>query len=470
MHNRNLTLLIYLALFLRLASSFCPPPPPIIQTNFTVGTRVLTELPTEDGRPAAIICIKPFAASRDLAVVTLTRIYRVHQNGSFSLFLNVQDAFRQHPGRPLNIMSRAHGGVRSIAFHPRFRFNGLIYISAMEDRPRNPRNFRYISDNSRISADSVLVEYKVRGGRPDPMSYRLLFRVGMPVLDHPIKQIEFFGNFLYIAHGDGSVQSAIAGGGQNNNALGKILRINPVRNGSRPYTIPKGNMFPNRNVRLPRETFAYGFRNPHHICFTRGGTLIVADAGRDNYEEVNIVRNGRNYGWSEREGTCVHVKRRSGLQRGVAPLPADDARFNYEYPAAQYFHGHVAGVDTSPGTFVGIAIAGGCPVQNRSPMSGRYWYADFPTTGNLYFSELSSMLRARTRGPPGALTQARTKQVRIRFNGRVYENLRQVVLSDPRFSSNTRVDCRFGRGNRGELYWSSKRDGKIYLFTSSTRR
>lgn len=454
--------LLLLSLLFIVALSACPRPPPPLQTNVVVRTRRFAQIPDELGSPANIISIKTIPGSSDLAICTLLKIYRVSQSGSPSLFLDVEKAFRAN-GRDLNYLNKAHGGLRAVAFHPNYRRNGLFYVSAMEDRPSNPKSFRYISDaRVPIPADGVVVEFTTRGGKPDAGSYRLLFRVGMPVYDHPIKQIEFFGGLLYVSHGDGSVQSATAGGGQKNDALGKILRIDPLKRGQQSYTVPKSNPFPNRSrPKMPREVFAYGFRNPHHLCFSRSGVLYAADTGRDNFEEVNIVRAGRNYGWSEREGTCVHLKSGGGIGRGVRELPADDAKFGYVYPVAQYAHAGIKG-----GTFVGTAIAGSCPIENRSFMSGRYWYADFPSTGKLYFSELRDMLRARTTGAPNRLTQARTKQAKIWYEGKVYDTLMDVLRSNRGFNSG-RADVRFGRGSKGELYWSSKRDGRLYLFTSS---
>lgn len=64
---------------------------------------------------------------------------------------------------------------------------------------------------------------------PIPTSYGEAFRVAMPRYDHPIKQIVFKAGYLYIGHGDGSLSSAIAGGGQGNDALGKVLRIDPLQ-------------------------------------------------------------------------------------------------------------------------------------------------------------------------------------------------------------------------------------------------
>lgn len=45
----------------------------------------------------------------------------------------------------------------------------------------------------------------------------------MPVYDHPVEQMAFDGLYLLVGHGDGSGKSAITGGGQNSDALGKVL-------------------------------------------------------------------------------------------------------------------------------------------------------------------------------------------------------------------------------------------------------
>ncbi|KAI0564957.1 Glucose/Sorbosone dehydrogenase [Gracilaria domingensis] len=441
-------------------STFNPVTKPIVQNAMDVHVERFAKIPDENGKSAAINSIVPLM--NNLFVCTKTKIYHVSAAGNVTMFFDVQAAVQEVTGRSLSLDNALHGGVRSIAFHPSFRQNGLFYISAMEERPSNPKNFHYISDSpTPIDADSVLIEWRVDLETFTPVvnSHRTVFRVGMPVYDHPIKQIAFFGNLLYVAHGDGSVQSAIAGGGQRNDALGKVLRINPLKAGSRPYTTPHDNPFVGSN-RYPEEAYAVGFRNPHHICFGTDGTLYAADTGRANIEEVNLVQPAADYGWPAREGTFAH--KGGGLMSGVGGLPNDDAQYGFTYPAAQVGHDGPFGA-----AFIGQAIAGGCPIENGSPMSGFYYYADFPVTGKLYFSAISDIKGAVTNGDPGTLTQATTYQADIVYNGVKYGTLGEVMRSEEGFSLERRVDVRFGRGYNGELYWSSKRNGRVYLMTSS---
>ncbi len=415
------------------------------------------------------------------------------QGGTAELFFDVKLAIRSATDRNLDNTSIFHGGLRAVAFHPEFAENGLLYTSVMESRPNNAAPSRYLSDvNNPIVADGVLIEWKVNPatGRPDPSSYREIFRVGMPVYDHPIKGIAFNpfarpGNedygLLYIAHGDGSVQSATAGGGLRNDALGKILRVDPTRQGNgAPYGVPATNPFVGDNSMLD-EVYSLGHRNPHHLAFGIDAAgrshLIAAEAGRDNVEEVNIIQSGANYGWSEREGTFVHLPG-GDLIDGIAPLPANEAQNGYTYPAAQYGHEGVRGSG-----FSGQAIAGGYVVQNGSALDGQYFYSDFPLSGKLFNSSWAEMLNAVTlldpndpnRDSPSDLTQARTGLVSILFDhdsNPATPSLPRTSLTDvfndaATYDGSGRADVRFGQGPDGALYISSKKNGLVYLVTNS---
>ena len=444
---------------------------PIITNGLKVFVRRYAKLPPElDGEPARINAMVSHSSS--LYVVTLSRIYRIYPGRKIGVFFDAADAIKKATGRKLQFEEgrKKHGGIRSLAFHPDFKRNRLIYITAMERRPRNTSRFKYISDvPDPIDADSVLLEFQVgkTSQTPKPLSYRCVFRVGMPVFDHPIKQIAFHGKFLYIAHGDASVQSAVAGGGMKSDALGKILRINPLKKGTKPYTVPETNPFRNSRFMIP-EVWALGFRNPHHICFSKNGALISADAGRSNIEEVNIVVKKGNYGWPAREGTFVHAG--GGLISGIRSLPRDDAKHNFIYPAAQVGHD-----GPFRAGFIGQAIAGGYPVENGSPMAGNYYYSDFPESGKLFYSKLSELFRARTQGAPGSLTQAHTKQAVIMYDHdddpstpwKQLDALGDILRMEKGFQDEPRVDVRFGQGENGELYWSSKKNGRVYIMTNS---
>ena len=467
---------------------------PIVDLGVTVEITPFATIPdgTNPGRPRPRI--NQFATAGDRLFVVedfdglIYELTGEGTSGEASLFFDVKSGIVEATDRELDLTNSFHGGLRGVAFHPEFDANGLFYTSLMETRPANADPARYISDAvDPIPTDGVVIEwtYDQVTDAVDPASYREVFRVGLPVNEHPIKQLGFnpfaepgsddYG-LLYVAHGDGSIQSATAGGGQNSDALGKILRIDPTPSNGRPYTVPADNPFVG-DPEMIDEVFALGFRNPHHLSFAQdasGSTHLVAvDVGRDNVEEVNIIVSGGDYGWSDREGTFVHLEQ-GDLINGIAPLPDDDWRNGYVYPAAQVGHEGEIGAG-----FIGQAIAGGHVVNNGSELTGHYFYSDFPFDGRLMHSSFDEMLGAVTTLEPGqapsTLTQARTGLVSIMFDhdsnadtpSLPRENLLDVFNDAPGYDGSGRADVRIGQGPDGEMYLSSKKNGVVYLVTNS---
>jgi len=95
---------------------------------------------------------------------------------------------------------------------------------------------------------------------------------------------------------------------------GKILRITPdvklrpsdMLGANGRYRIPSTGSDPNPFVSVARarpEVFAYGFRNPQRLSWDAAtNTFIANDIGLHDWEEVDIVTKGGNYGWADREG------------------------------------------------------------------------------------------------------------------------------------------------------------------------
>ncbi|MEO1615984.1 MAG: carbohydrate-binding domain-containing protein [Planctomycetota bacterium] len=421
-------------------------------------------------------------------------------NGEVSaeLFFDVAEAVFENTGLVVN-NSIGLFGVRSVAFHPDFLANGKFYTTYTGDRPDDTTGLNYLSDPANpVPVDNVLAEWTVdlSTGQVLTDSYRELFRVGMIAADHPIQNMAFnpfaetgdadYG-LLYIGHGDGSIQSAIAGDGQNPDGLGKILRIDPLENGAEPYSIPADNPFTSDPV-FPDEIYALGFRNPHNLTFAKdaGGTvhLIVTDIGRDNVEEINLVVNGGNYGWADREGPFVHLRDQAFINGNIAPLPANEAENGYIYPVA------ILGHEGDPGqSFVGQAIIGGHVIQNGSEdLNGQFLLAEFATDGRAYHIDFAEMLEQITtldvgnadRDSPEDLTWLTPQELTILFDHDndpetlplVRDSLKDVLDDEPDFAQiisagKTRADIRFGQGPNGELLILNKRNGWVYIATNT---
>ncbi|MBX3424044.1 MAG: PQQ-dependent sugar dehydrogenase [Pirellulales bacterium] len=405
--------------------------------------------------------------------------------------------------------SSGQQGLQSIAFHPDFNRvgqpgHGKLYATYLENRPASAAGLNFLgasTSGSGVNADGVLSEwtFDFQTQQVASSSFRELFRVRMPRYDHPIKQARFntwavpgdedYG-LLYLTHGDSNVKHSPNDDPQQlNNALGKMLRIDPLPDGANPYSIPAANPFAGSadpNV-LP-EIYAYGFRNPHTFSFNRddAGTthILLGDIGRNNVEEVNLVVPGGNYGWTKREGTFIHRQLPdsdpdAGYVSGLAPLPADEATLGYVYPVAQYDHDATFSEVSS-----GSSIVTGFVIRNGSDPNfhNQLVFGDLSrrTVNNMFHADFNEMLAAvtqldpddPTRDEPSELTQAQVHSLQIALDHdndpatppQTYDNFLAMLQST---TGTTRTDVRFGEGAFGELYVTSKVNGTVYLATNT---
>ncbi|MGC6451085.1 MAG: PQQ-dependent sugar dehydrogenase, partial [Pirellulaceae bacterium] len=168
-----------------------------------------------------------------------------------------------------------------------------------------------------------------------------------------------FGNdgLLYIGMGDGGGRNDPTGEGQDLSSwMGSILRIDVDKpTAARRYSIPADNPFVDVKGAKP-EIYAYGIRNPWRIANDpETGTIWIGDVGQDQWEEVNILEKGANYGWSAREGS---------YQFGNAPV---DPKLEVTDPIFEYDHQ------------IGKSITGGYVYRGKEipELQGAYLYADY---------------------------------------------------------------------------------------------
>jgi hypothetical protein len=113
---------------------------------------------------------------------------------------------------------------------------------------------------------------------------------------------------LYAAFGDGGGRGDPFRSAQDlGTLLGKVIRIDPRRRGSRRYTVPDDNPFTSRSG-AQDEIWSLGLRNPYRFSFDRReGDLVLGDVGQDEAEEIDFVPapnrgSAANFGWSRFEG------------------------------------------------------------------------------------------------------------------------------------------------------------------------
>jgi glucose/arabinose dehydrogenase len=251
-------------------------------------------------------------------------------------------------------------GLLSMAFAPDYAKTRRFYV-----------NYTDTAGRQRV------VEYRAAtAGRARPSSARTVLRYDGVEANHN-GGLVLFGpdRLLYIGTGDGggaNDQHGSSGNAQNlDSLLGKILRIDPRKSGSRPYSVPSSNPFVGRAGARP-EIYSYGLRNPWRFSFDRStGDLTIGDVGQDKVEEIDFAAKGTargaNYGWRPLEGRTHNS--------------------NYPNESAP---GAVAPVIELTHADGNRSVTGGYVVRDpRVPaLAGRYVYGDF-AKGQLRAAKLS---------------------------------------------------------------------------------
>ena len=244
-------------------------------------------------------------------------------------------------------------GFIAFVFHPEFARNGLFYTVHAEHGPGNPATPNFIPPGyglKDVTYHNIITEWHATDPAANVFAgtRRELLRTAHVVanLTHPLSAVEFnptakpgsvdYG-LLYISGSDHGFSN---GGGPNqsnpaqtqrlDSIITAILRIDPrspsVTRGVKglgDYTIPMANKFAaDGDPNTLGEIYAYGFRNAHRVSWDTDGTMFANDIGMNHIEEINIVRNGGNYGWMKREGYWENGRWRGGAARTRAASPA----------------------------------------------------------------------------------------------------------------------------------------------------
>lgn len=244
------------------------------------------------------------------------RWYTVHQSGlvhtfhqddtQATVFINIADKiWKEH----------REAGLMHLTFHPDFANNGTFFL--VYSAPGGGRLFQ-----SRLAR----FQSPDRGLTGDPQSETVLIDVPQPVAAHNGNQALFGPDgMLYFAVGDGGTPGSSVSAQRTNDPKGSILRIDPDNidtERNKPYAIPPDNPFPDT---LAPEIWAMGLRNVWRFSFDRdNGQLWAADVGNEDWEEVNVIERGGNYGWPILEGNECNKFNGSDCDPGdtIAPFYA----------------------------------------------------------------------------------------------------------------------------------------------------
>ncbi|MFY1621488.1 PQQ-dependent sugar dehydrogenase [Micromonospora sp. WMMD736] len=174
-------------------------------------------------------------------------------------------------------------GIGGIEVDPNFAENHYVYVSyTRADNKDVLSRFTLQGDQDAILASEVVLVESSDPAGPIHHGGEIHYRTEDGV------------DYLYWATGDNSTSTNAQ---DLSKTHGKILRIHP--DGS----IPEDNPFV--GVEGAREEiWAYGLRNPFRFTFTPDGQMLVGDVGAAEWEELNLVTRGANYGWPNAEGAC----------------------------------------------------------------------------------------------------------------------------------------------------------------------
>jgi glucose/arabinose dehydrogenase len=286
---------------------------------------------------------------------------------------------------------------RMVALDPAYDERGLLGFALHPDYASNGRAFVHYSAPLReggpdgFDHTSVISEFRLEGGDAGPgATERIILQVDQPQSNHNGGALAFGPDgYLYITLGDGGAANDVGAGhvddwydvnaggnGQDRSAnlLGSILRIDV--NAGEPYAVPADNPFAGS---AQPEVWAYGFRNPFQLAFDRAGDrqLFVGDVGQNQWEEVDIVTAGGNYGWNVKEGT--HCFSTATPSVGLADCPdADPDGVPLIDPIIEYASANQTGG-------LGLSIVGGHVYRGSAlpELAGAYVFGDWSTSFSL---------------------------------------------------------------------------------------
>src|SRR5215475_10092393 len=482
---------IVLTVAIRAQITSNPMAAPILKRGLAAEVQEVVRLPDTRGMLAADQDVSPAGWARISYVRDLPDgrrfvndsrgvLYLIGPNNQLQVYVNITALF------PNTVYNRLESGLIGFTFHPEFARNGLFYTVHAERAAGNPKTPDFIPPGfalKDVTYHNVITEWHAINPAANVFAgtRRELLREAHVVanLTHPMGAVEFNptakpGDADYgLLYTSGSDHGFSNGGGPNANTASQtqrldsimtaILRFDPrspkVTGGVKglgDYTIPMANKFAaDGDPKTLGEIYAYGFRNAHRLSWDTDGTMFASDIGMDNIEEINIVRNGENYGWMRREGIWENGRSRGGALNELYPLPEEilDGRVNdgFTYPVAIYDHDE------------GRSISAGFAYHGRiAALHGKYVFGDIHG-GRIFAADLAAMKKADD-GIPRTVAPIEEVQLYERDAGGNRVNVSLQELIDRKMGSKiARADLFISQTRDGELLITSRQDGTIRM-------
>jgi len=241
----------------------------------------------------------------DEAVVLIQtgKLWRISLSSAFAPYL-----FGDITSQVTQVSQGGEEGLLGIAFSPQFQTDGRLYLFYNRKPAANnipcpisePPGYNIYNYNT-------LSRFTVSGNVLNPASEEQLISLADCFGWHNGGQL-FFGpdGYLYLSTGDeGNIHDPHQNGQNLDVLFAKLLRLDV--SGASGYTSPPDNPFV--GVAGRDEIWAWGFRNPWRFSFDPvTDDIWLGDVGPWNWEEVNHIVEGGNYGWSVMEGFVCYGK------------------------------------------------------------------------------------------------------------------------------------------------------------------
>lgn len=194
-------------------------------------------------------------------------------------------------------------GLLGLALHPSFSENRTLFVYYVTRGP---------TSEGTDTLHSVLSRFRMEDGNPDQVdlsSETRLLEIPQPTPRHNGGGLAFGPNgYLFLSLGEGSRGADAFDQAQDRSTLlGSVLRIDvDDADAGRAYGIPASNPYVGNEEGYREEIYAYGLRNPWQLTVdAKTGQIWVGDVGEFDFEEINLIEKGGNYGWPIVEGrTC----------------------------------------------------------------------------------------------------------------------------------------------------------------------
>ena len=178
-----------------------------------------------------------------------------------------------------DVVASGQGGLGDVVAAPDFASTNTVYLSWAEAGSGGSgaavgrATLSGDSGSARLDDLAVIWRQQPKAGGNAHYGHRLAFSPD--------------GEDLFVSSGE---RQEMAPAQDLDSSLGKIVRLRP------DGTAADGNPFADRGE-VASEVWSYGHRNPLGLAFDPDGNLWNSEMGPRGGDELNLVREGANYGW-----------------------------------------------------------------------------------------------------------------------------------------------------------------------------